>query len=355
MRPCRFRLSSRIHRSFPGQGSSRRRGRSRSESCCRCRAAARIDAEAGLFVQDRPFGPWSSIDSSEWRFGRIGAGAHVDDFDHVSYDQGFEAGKRYRLRYRSASCPVNGAGLLSSRDVVAMLRYDTGKLGFPIGRVDQTLGFGVPQSGRYLRQFLFDGLNVDESGRSVFDGLLIDVAGPRRGDFNLRYGQLLVNRSEGPGIEPPHPMDHRDGGLLDCQRALGHVPKTVLVNTASEYWRRNASLIHIETDASADLPIAEDVRAYLIDGASHVLGAPAADGLGRRPGNAPSVLSRWPALRALLDALERWTRDGLERRYPARGRLDAVASAAVLEDAQVPTSLRPRVWQSMPTATSAPA
>lgn len=273
------------------------------------RATTQVDGEADLFSRADASTDWIPIDRREWRFAHSDGDAAAEGFDYVIYDAGFKPGLLYRLRYRPATCPVTGAGLLSSRDVVSMLRYDRETLGIPIAKIDQAIGFGVSQSGRYLRQFLFDGLNVDERGRQVFNGLLIDVAGPRRGDFNLRYGQMSVNRNVGPGIEPPFPTDDNGGGLLDLQRRLGHVPKIMLVNTASEYWRRNASLLHMTLGATSDLPLADDVRAYLIASASHVLGAPKTAGVKPRPANAPSVLNRWPALRALLDALHSWTRD----------------------------------------------
>ena len=37
--------------------------------------------------------------------------------------------------------------------------------------------FGVSQSGRFLRQFLHDGFNVDEGGARVFDAVWPHIAG----------------------------------------------------------------------------------------------------------------------------------------------------------------------------------
>ena len=276
------------------------------------RARARDDSDAELWVQDVPFGPFQSIDHSKWRFTTRDSKAATDDLTFVTLVDGFVPGRIYRLRYRPADCPVNGSGLIATRDVVSMLRYDSDVLGTRFGEVSTALGFGVSQSGRFLRQFLFDGMNVDEDNRAVFDGLLIDVAGPRRGEFNVRYGQLSTNRSDGVGVDPPFATDHATGGLLDRQRDLGHVPKTMLVNTASEYWRRNASFLTMETDATADFELAPDVRAYVVAGTSHVLGAPVASTASRMLANPPSNLSRWPVERALLIALEQWTRYGIE-------------------------------------------
>jgi hypothetical protein len=43
-----------------------------------------------------------------------------------------------------------------------------------------TYGMGISQSGRFVRDFLYQGFNEDEQGRMVFDGLMPDVAGSRK-------------------------------------------------------------------------------------------------------------------------------------------------------------------------------
>ena len=50
-------------------------------------------------------------------------------------------------------------------------------------------GFGVSQSGRFLRHFVYQGFNADECGRKVFDGLIPHVAGGGLGFFNHRFAQ----------------------------------------------------------------------------------------------------------------------------------------------------------------------
>ena len=58
------------------------------------------------------------------------------------------------------------------------------------GDIRRAYAFGASQSGRYLRQFLYLGLNEDEEERMVFDGVLVHIAGGKRGgDFNQRFGQ----------------------------------------------------------------------------------------------------------------------------------------------------------------------
>ena len=103
------------------------------------------DPEAVLTVRSTPIGESVVIPRTDWRF---------TDTRHVEVDGGFEPFLWYELVYRSVYAPVAGVGLLALRDVGAHLRETH----------DHALAFGVSQSGRFLRQFLFDGLNVDEHG-----------------------------------------------------------------------------------------------------------------------------------------------------------------------------------------------
>src|SRR5439155_25244300 len=99
--------------------------------------------------------------------------------------------KLYHVIYTTEGAPVIGLGLLTARDVVAFLRHGTAQQGNPCaGDVEHASAFGASQSGRYLRQFLYLGRNEDEDERQVFDGLLVHIAGGKRGgDFNQRFGQ----------------------------------------------------------------------------------------------------------------------------------------------------------------------
>ena len=100
-------------------------------------------------------------------------------------------GKLYHVVYTTSGAPVIGLGLLTARDIVAFLRHGTDREGNPCaGHIDHAYAFGASQSGRYLRQFLYLGLNEDEEERMVFDGMLVHIAGGKRGgDFNQRFGQ----------------------------------------------------------------------------------------------------------------------------------------------------------------------
>ncbi len=117
-----------------------------------------------------------------------------------------------------------------------------------IAPASRAYGFGISQTGRFLRHLVYQGFNAAESGARVFDGLLVYVAGAGRGSFNHRFAQpsrdsqtlspLFYPNDLFPFTDLPttDPVTGRREGLLDRARAEGVVPKIFYVNTAYEYW-----------------------------------------------------------------------------------------------------------------------
>ena len=245
------------------------------------------DASAVLTVRTSPMGEKTLIPRDQWRF---------TDETHVALDGGFQPFHWYELVYRSAHAPVVGAGLLAVRDFVSRLRR----------QFDHALAYGVSQSGRFLRQFLFDGLNVDEQGRQVFDGVYSHIASARRGEFNFRYAQPSLTHTLGPGYGPPYDT----AGLLERQRSIGGVPKTFFTNSAWEYWRGDGALVHQDARTGDDLPDDPDARAYLLSGTDHMGTFPLKESF--PTANPIHHLDSSPVLRALFVALDAWACDGAE-------------------------------------------
>jgi hypothetical protein len=246
------------------------------------------DPQATLSVRVTPSGPGSPVPRSSWRF---------SDAVHVEMDGGFLPFRWYQLVYRTSRCPVAGTGLLAVRDLVSGLRRSG---------ITATFGFGSSQGGRFLRQFLWEGLNLDEHGDAVFDGVFSYAAGARRGEFNHRFAQPAVTHAAGFSSLPPYDT----AGLLRRQRALGAVPKLFLVNTAWEYWRGDAGLVHVDPVTCADLPDDPDSRTYALAGLDHFGRLDLKD---RLPiANRAQQLSPDPLLRALFAALDSWVSRGEE-------------------------------------------
>jgi hypothetical protein len=110
---------------------------------------------------------------------------------------GFDAGALYEVTYTARDPVLLGMGFAAVRDVVSFLRRD-GSAANPLapgGRslVRNAIGFGVSQSGRFLRDYLYLGFNQDLAGGMVFDGLMPHVAGGRRMALNYRFGMAGRN------------------------------------------------------------------------------------------------------------------------------------------------------------------
>ena len=200
------------------------------------------DAEARLLVRPSMYGEAQEISRNRWQFARDELGAAVSDVEWVRLEGGFQPGLVYDLIYVPRDCPVVGAGLLAMRDLAAFLRRHPAS---PLAdRVNHVIGEGISQCGRLMRTFLGLGLNTAEDGGPSYDGLLIHVAGGRRGEFNVRYGQPSVQPTPSFGHLFPFaddrthdPFSGRTAGLLDLQRAAGNVPKIFQTDTSAEYWR----------------------------------------------------------------------------------------------------------------------
>jgi hypothetical protein len=270
--------------------------------------AADVNERDALLIS-RPSisGPTTVIARDRWRFARDVNDQPVADDSYVWLDTGFQPGTWYEVTYTTRICPVVGAGLLATRDVVSWLRHDAADVAGPI---DNTYGYGISQCGRFLRQYLYDGLNLDEQGRLVFDGLIPHVAGARRGEFNARYAQPSDTNPHGPGGDPPFTSEE----LLKRQRELGGVPKIFTTNTSSEYWRSDCSLIHTDTAGTHDVEFPPEERSYLIAGHMHGAGLPLvtdATPAGARGANKFNTVDGSTVVRAFLINLDRWVAVGV--------------------------------------------
>lgn len=103
-----------------------------------------------------------------------------------------EPGSLYELHYPAQEPRVLGIGMAATRDLISFLRYESadakGTANPARPGIRMTLGFGISQSGRFLRDFVHQGFNQDESARKVFDGLLAHTAGVGGVFLNQEFG-----------------------------------------------------------------------------------------------------------------------------------------------------------------------
>jgi hypothetical protein len=86
--------------------------------------------------------------------------------------------------------PVLGLSMAALRDSVSWLKHGDAASGHPApGRLRWAYAYGRSQTGRLLRTLAYEDLNLDEDGREAIDGIIANVAGGMRGEFNQRFGR----------------------------------------------------------------------------------------------------------------------------------------------------------------------
>ncbi len=259
-----------------------------------------------LTVRNRPDGERQSLASSAYQV--------VDGGRAIELAAGFTPGRIYEAVYTAENPRVAGLGPATVRDIISFLKYGgPGHLLNAENRhLKRAVGFGISQSGRFLRKFLYDGFNADEKGRIVFDGVWAHVAGAGRGSFNHRFAQ--ASRDGHPWMNFFYPSDlapFDDDSILRAADQAKTAPKFMQTNGSYEYWGRAAALTHIEPDGSADIGTKANRRAYFLAGTQHgpMPFPPATNVNWQYPAN--SVDYRF-AQRALLVAMNQWVTTGKE-------------------------------------------
>jgi len=275
-----------------------------------------------LTVRDSVEGQRRIVPRDQWGF--------TGDRTKVYLNAKFEPNKIYEVVYTAENPPLVGLGPAAIRDTISMLKYKSAdSWSIPTGAIRRAVGFGVSQSGRFLRTYLYYGFNRDEGNRKVFDGVMAHVAGAGRGSFNHRFaqpsrdGHPYLNFFYPTDIFPftdaaeTDPLTGATDGLLTHAGSPDLLPKVFYTNSEYEYWGRAASLIHTTPDGASDAPLMDNVRIYLLTAGQHGPGPfPPTQTIGQQRNNPLDY--RW-AMKALLLDMDRWIADGTPpppSRYP---------------------------------------
>ncbi len=269
-----------------------------------------------------------------------GVGATSPDQILIHRPSGFDGGAIYELTYLARDPVVMGLAFASTRDVISFLRQEKSD---PMGNpnplapngspaIRYAYAFGRSQSGRFLRDFLYQGFNEDEKGQRVFEGILPHVAGSRKMFTNYRWAQPgrysrqhethLTAGDQFPftyGVLTDPLTGKRDGILARCLEAK-NCPKVMHTDTSTEFWQARSSLVVTDT-TGADIELPPNVRAYLIASAPHGNSIDAVPGPTAYCQQLSNPLHVGESMRALLHALDRWVSEGVEpphSRFPSR-------------------------------------
>jgi len=259
----------------------------------------------------------------------------------VSLDGGFQLGRIYDVVYRARDPRVVGTGLSGTRDLISFLKHDQSAAN-PMPGITTAYGWGVSQSGRYLRQFLYEGFNEDEQHRIVYDGVIDEVGGAGRGSFNYRFGQASRDAEEffdffypadmfpyTDGVETD-PVTGKTGSLLGLAEARHVRPKLFHIFSNSEYFNRAGSLIHSDVTGTRDIAPPPDSRIYFVSSGPHAFGPmPPKQFQGAAAFNNP--VSRNPIVRALLKDMDDWVTKGIA---PPGNRIPHIADGTLVPTAK---------------------
>ncbi len=318
-----------------------------------------------LTVRANSRAPRTPVTSDQWKL-------HVSEVPdsplpliEVELLTDWQPGALYELSYEASGSLVHGCSFATVRDLIAALKLGQGD-GNPFHAgdasrppFDRAIGFGISQSGRFLRDFVYSGFNAAESGEIVFNGIIPHVAGGGLGSFNHRFAQPTrhgqqhdhddypVDRFPFAYSETFDSLTGRTDSVLAASSASRTAPKVMHTQSAGEYWTRSGSLVHTDPLGQRDLAPPENVRIYAFGGTQH---GPAGFPPGKS-GYYPSNPGDFkPQVRALLLALDRWiarNETPPESVYPTIARGDLVpldayrrAFPAVSLDAPLPAILR---------------
>jgi len=285
-----------------------------------------------LTVRDDPLGRRRVVPRSEWVFGRLTEAGVINDPTWVSMPKGFTPGKIYEVVYRAKDPVVVGTGLAAVRDMMSYLKYDSSA----VAHVRYGIGYGVSQTGRFIRHFLYQGFNTDEKRRVAFDGFFAHTAGAGRGSFNHRFAQ--PSRDAQPYSTFFYPTDvfpftslpARDSitgqraGLRDNLRGSS-ATKVFYVDGGHEYWGRAASLTHTTPDGKQDVGFLPTERRYVISSAQH------------------SSPAGWPPLEsARITGTSAYRGDPLDQRLALRALMTSLIDWVVLNK-EPPPSVYPKL------------
>ena len=317
------------------------------------------------------------IPSSDWMFARLDESGGLDGLggdrgiapsaEHIYLPAGFEPGWIYEIVYEAREPLVMGLGHVAVRDFVSFLKYGVkdasgqdNPLG-PQGMIEKAYGYGRSQTGRCIRDYIWQGFNADHEGRRVFDGLMPHVSGAGGKWLNQRFANAVVAGGQQhedhycPADRFPfayaESTDHNSGKTDAILKRPDTDPLVIHTQTSTEYWQRRGSLVHTDTQGN-DLAEPEGVRIYHWSASQHT-----ADPRQQAPRKAVTdnflnIAQTSMLFRAHLDALDKWATDGVE---PPPSRIPRVSDGTLVpyevwrtQHPSIPTKAIPQEPNQLP-------
>ena len=313
-------------------------------------------AQADLYVlsSDSPSPPGpdmprgEAVADDQWAFADCPDGwPGKPSTDHICLKDGFRNDRNYHLIYRATGSPVMGLGYVTTRDFVSFLRNDekdaAGNAN-PVFGIKTTLCQGISSSGMYLRDYLYQGFNVDEQERQVCEGMHIHVAGAQKLYLNYRFAQPNAFTQQHreryvPDTNFPRQYAVRINPFSRVPDGILKRPKTdakiIHTDTSNEYWQFRASLTGASEGGTMDFNESSKVRRYLLAGLQH--GGFKHDapnhGIGdKQCEQLTNATHPGPLLRALVVVLDDWVKKNVA---PPETRVPRIADRTLVAPADL--------------------
>src|SRR6266508_3191956 len=200
------------------------------------------------------------VPAANWNYNATGTA--------ITLTGGFVANDIYEFSYTAKDPTVAGLGFAAVRDWNSWLKYDTSATNLLANYIIRIYTEISSQPGRLFNDFRNLGFNEDDHdavGRKVFDGHMQWISAGSGIGMNYRFsqsGRTERNRQDHLYPENLFPFANvattdpftgkTDSRYARCQET-GTCPFGVEIYSANEYWVKTASLLHTQTDGSADL------------------------------------------------------------------------------------------------------
>ena len=293
-------------------------------------------AKASLFVMQSgstnasspDVGKGEKVPADQWDFAYCPEGwPGQPSLEYICVKNSFLKNRNYHLIYQAKGASVMGLGLATTRDFISHLKHAGGDtLGGqnPTTKINHVICQGIGQGARYLRDFLYQGFNVDVNGKKVCDGMNIHGAGVEKTYLNYRFSQpyrISTQHSERfiPDVNFPRQYSVRVNPFLKFPDGIlkkpAFDPKIFHTDTSTDFWQSRASLVSASEGATMDFSESSRVRRFLISSSESYnrFNGIAHNGYGgRQCFYDTNNLHIGSLMRALINNLELWVVNGEE-------------------------------------------
>jgi hypothetical protein len=262
---------------------------------------------ATLTVREKERDPRQPLDNTYWQY------LNDSQIEITHPGAPYDAGAIFEFIYPAKDPIVMGIGFAATRDVNSFLRFEEeDSVGNPNplmedeessqwGHHHRGHGYyghhkkhgarvikraiieGISQSGRFTRDFLWQGFNQDEQGRQIFDGAIPVIAGSRKTWTNYEFAQPgrwskqhedhLQRGDQFPFTYQTikDPLTGEVDGILKKCTATHTCPKIMHLDGEFEVWGARGSLVVTDGNPSGprDLHLPSNVRVYMVSGTPH--------------------------------------------------------------------------------------